>query len=100
MSTELIVTLIVGIAAPVASVIVVILNNRATSRKTEKSNQNLLINSLRTNILLIYSIYKHTEKIPSDVYQQACKTYDDYRENGGNSYVHTIMNDMERWEKG
>ena len=58
MTPELIVTLIIGIASPIATMISAMMTMKRESRKIdEKQNEVIMIN-LRTQIQGIYAIYK------------------------------------------
>ena len=118
MSAEM-VSLIVGIAAPIASVLCVICNNASIKRKNEqtalemiqkqtaaaeslkadldKNQQEMLLQIYRTSIATIHSIYAPMGRIPLNVFSEVCRTYDLYKGLGGNSYIHDMVEDMRRW---
>lgn len=56
------------------------------------------LNILRHNITTIYEQYKINKKIPSRIKEDLCILYEDYSSRGGNSYIHTIMDEMMEWE--
>ena len=113
------VSLIVGIAAPIASVLCVICNNAGAKRKNEqtalemiqkqtaaaeslkadldKNQQEMLLQIYRTSIATIHSIYEPMGRIPLNVFSEVCRTYDLYKGLGGNSYIHDMVDDMRRW---
>ena len=62
----------------------------------EKQNEIILL-TLRTNIMTIYASYRTEKQIPRDVYQGMCDMYDKYKEKGGNSFIHQIKVEMDGW---
>lgn len=62
----------------------------------EKQNEIILL-TLRTNIMTIYAAYRSERQMPIDVYQGMCEMYDKYKEKGGNSFVHQIKVEMDSW---
>ena len=62
------------------------------------SEKKTSLNILRHDITVIYERYKTDKKIPSRIKEDLCILYDDYDSRGGNSYVHTIMEEMMEWD--
>ena len=54
---------------------------------------------LRHDITSVYEHYKGSAAIPKVVYESTMNLYDKYQKLGGNSYVKTIIKEMETWEK-
>lgn len=99
MTGELIVTLIIGIASPIATMISALMTMRKESKKIdEKQNEVIMIN-LRTQIQGIYAIYKDKQEMPLSVYSSLCSLYDKYENMGGNSYIKELKNEMDHFKK-
>ena len=62
------------------------------------SEKKTSLNILRHDITVIYERYKTDKKIPSRIKEDLCILYEDYDSRGGNSYVHTIMEEMMEWD--
>lgn len=62
------------------------------------SNNATMVCLLRHSITDIYQEYKEKKEIPAHVKQDLCSLYEDYHARGGNSYVHTIYEEMMDWE--
>lgn len=54
---------------------------------------------LRHDITSVYQHYKDSAAIPQGIYQSTMELYDKYSSLGGNSYVKTIIKEMETWSK-
>ena len=54
---------------------------------------------LRHDITSVYQHYKSSAAIPQGIYQSTMELYDKYSSLGGNSYVKTIIKEMETWSK-
>lgn len=54
--------------------------------------------SLRHSITGIYEKYKDEQKLPSNVREDLCSLYERYSELGGNSYIHSIFEEMIEWK--
>lgn len=53
--------------------------------------------ALKTEIGLMYCIYRDKEQIPDDVRQWLHQSYDEYKRLGGNSYIDDIFQKMKEW---
>lgn len=54
--------------------------------------------ALKTEIGLLYCIYREKKCIPDDVRKWLYGAYDDYKRLNGNSYIDDIMNEMKGWD--
>ena len=54
--------------------------------------------SLRHSITTIYEEYKSRKKFPIHTKEDLFSLYEEYERLGGNSYIHTIVNEMKTWE--
>ena len=68
------------------------------SEKKNLSQNEALLCITRSEITAIY--YKHFELKAFPIYEREnlIKLYDSYEKNGGNSYIHTIVDEMLEWE--
>lgn len=89
------VTLIVGIASPLASVVAAIITIRTKQKQ-------ILILCLRSVIQGIHSTYRDKKALPAEVYRGMCEMYDQYHDPKGlnqNSYISALKAEMDKWEK-
>ena len=68
------------------------------SELKNKSQNEALLCITRSEITNIYYKYFEKETIPMYERENLIKMYDSYEKNGGNSYVHTIVEEMLKWE--
>lgn len=61
-------------------------------------NDQATVVSLRHSITNIYEKYKHQKKFPIHVKEDLLSLLDQYDAFGGNSYVHTIVEEMKSWD--
>lgn len=64
----------------------------------QKKNENATIVSLRHSITNIYERYQTDKKLPIHVKEDLLSLLDQYDKFGGNSYVHTIVEEMKTWK--
>lgn len=54
--------------------------------------------SIRHSITTIYEEYKSRKKFPVHVKEDLLSLFEEYDKLGGNSYVHTIIEEMKQWD--
>lgn len=79
------------------------MDERLTNGQTEiikhlEESDKTDIVSLRHEITDIYYRYKDTKILPSYIKQSLLDMYERYQTLGGNSYVHTIVEEMKMWD--
>lgn len=65
--------------------------------KEKDENRIRAIVSLRHSITGIYEKHKGEKKLPIHVKEDLFSLYEQYSKLGGNSYVHTIVDEMQKW---
>lgn len=70
----------------------------AESELKNKSQNEALLCITRSEITGMYYKYFGKKTIPMYERENLIKLYDSYERNGGNSYVHTIVEEMLEWE--
>lgn len=70
----------------------------AESEFKNKSQNEALLCITRSEITGMYYKYFEKKTIPMYERENLIKLYDSYEKNGGNSYVHTIVEEMLEWE--
>ena len=68
------------------------------SELKNKSQNEALLCITRSEITGVYYKYFEKKTIPMYERENLIKLYDSYEKNGGNSYVHTIVEEMLEWE--
>lgn len=68
------------------------------SELKNKSQNEALLCITRSEITGMYYKYFEKKTIPMYERENLIKLYDSYEKNGGNSYVHTIVEEMLEWE--
>ena len=68
------------------------------SEKKNLSQNEALLCITRSEITAIYYKYFELKAFPIYERENLIKLYDSYEKNGGNSYIHTIVNEMLEWE--
>lgn len=66
-------------------------------RRLNESDKTDIV-SLRYDITWIYYQYKDTKVLPAYIKQSLLDMYERYQTLGGNSYVHTIVEEMKMWD--
>ena len=66
-------------------------------KNMEESKENMTA-ILRHDITEIYFRYKATQKLPSNVKNDVLSLYERYEKMGGNSFVHSLIDEMKNWE--
>ena len=87
-----VITLIVGGLFAYIVKMLTAINNKF--KNMEVSNQNLL----RSNVVRIYYKYKEKKEIPYYDKEVVNMCGDAYKQNGGNSFVEDILNEINTWE--
>lgn len=67
------------------------------SEKKNQSQNEALLCITRSEITTIYYKYFDKKILPTYVRENLITMYDSYERNGGNSYVHTIVDEMLDW---
>lgn len=70
---------------------------REVLSRLNKNDQATVV-SLRHSITNIYENYKQDKKFPIHVKEDLMSLLDQYDSFGGNSYVHTIVEEMKTWD--
>lgn len=67
----------------------------------EKLNKNdsATVVLLRNEIVSIYNSHRADKKFGKNEKENVFSLYEKYTEYGGNSYVHNLMDEMEKWEE-
>lgn len=68
------------------------------SEKKNLSQNESLLCITRSEITAIYYKYFELKAFPIYERENLIKLYDSYEKNGGNSYIHTIVDEMLEWE--
>lgn len=68
------------------------------SEKKNLSQNEALLCITRSEITAIYYKYFELKAFPIYERENLIKLYDSYEKNGGNSYIHTIVDEMLEWE--
>lgn len=68
------------------------------SEKKNLSQNEALLCITRSEITAIYYKYFELKAFPIYKRENLIKLYDSYEKNGGNSYIHTIVDEMLEWE--
>ena len=68
-----------------------------SEQKNQSQNEALLCIT-RSEITAIYFKYFESKNLPMFERENLIKMYDSYERNGGNSYVHTIVEEMLDWD--
>lgn len=68
------------------------------SEKKNLSQNEALLCITRSEITAIYYKYFELKAFPIYERENLIKLYDSYKKNGGNSYIHTIVDEMLEWE--
>ena len=68
------------------------------SEKKNLSQNEALLCITRSEITAIYYKYFELKAFPIYERENLIKQYDSYEKNGGNSYIHTIVDEMLEWE--
>ena len=108
--TDTLASIVVALIGAATSVITVLVTSRKTRddlKRTERSLQNemderqneTLLIALRNNIQAVYATGCERKCIKLAVYSGVCEEFDRYVALGGNSYVHTLMDEMKSWDK-
>ena len=107
---DIVVCIISAIVPAIASILCVVLTNRSTRQRVEESSKQLkedmdakqnqiLQLTLKSNIQTVHSAYRQDRCMPSIVYEGVCDMYDAYKSAGGNSYVKSLVTEMQTWDK-
>lgn len=70
----------------------------AEMRKNFEKNKQTSLVELRHSITEIYYKYCEEKSFSHNVKEDVCSLYAQYKDLGGNSYVHEIYNEMMEWE--
>lgn len=72
-------------------------NVKSVSEKLE-SNERTTVAMIRHEITETYYKYKDNKKLPSNVKEDILSLYERYERLGGNSFVHSLIDEMKTWE--
>ena len=90
-----------GVAQIVVAIITVCVPTLATTLATKSMKKQANKHSTRSDImqLIIEDYVREIRGKPPENYQAILDEYDEYKETGGNSYIHEKVGEYKRWHK-